>query len=309
MSGHSENQIAPDRMTRRTAMLSTTAMTGAFISYAAAGVTSPSFVQTHSDVPMLPIVDTNVSLFEWPFRRLPLAATSLLVERLRSLGVVEAWAGTFEGVLHRDLAAANQRLAEACAEHSVLVPIGSVNPALPGWQSDLRRCAEVHRMPGIRLHPGYHGYSLEGPEFRELLQLAVEHQLFVQVAISLEDNRTQPQLLQIADVELNGLPAAMDGLHGLRLQLLNHRFRGTLPVALREMEGLFLDTARVDGTDSVPLLLRAMPAGRVMLGSHAPFLIPEAAVIRVHESDQLSAAELQQVYSVNAQQFRSGAIA
>ena len=42
---------------------------------------------------VIEIVDTNVSLFQWPFRRLPLDDTTVLVKKLRSLGIAEAWVG------------------------------------------------------------------------------------------------------------------------------------------------------------------------------------------------------------------------
>ena len=57
------------------------------------------------------IVDTNVSLFHWPFRRLPLDETEALVNKFRSLGVSQAWTGSFEGILHRDISGVNSRLA------------------------------------------------------------------------------------------------------------------------------------------------------------------------------------------------------
>src|SRR5262249_42657196 len=98
------------------------------------------------------IIDVIINLSRWPLRRVRDDETANLVARLRSHGVVEAWAGSFDGLLHKAPAAVTTRLARECrAQAGVrLVPFGSVNPLLPDWEEDLRRCAEEHHMPGIR---------------------------------------------------------------------------------------------------------------------------------------------------------------
>lgn len=250
-----------------------------------------------------PIVDTNVSLFHWPFRRLPLDETAALVTKLRSLGVVQAWAGSFEGLLHRDLAGVNVRLASACREHPLLVPIGSINVELPGWKQDLERCRREHDMPGVRLHPNYHGYTLNDPRFADLLQRATAAGMFVQIAASMEDTRTQHAGLQTPDVDLEPLMELVRRIDGARVQILNARPRGALLDSLVNT-GVWFDTARVDGTHGVPQLVAEAGADRVMFGSHAPFLIPEAALIRVHESGELEEPALRQVLGETARRFR-----
>ena len=249
------------------------------------------------------LIDTNISLFEWPFRRLPLDRTEALVKKLRSLGIAEAWAGSFEGVLHRDMAGVNSRLTEECAKHAELVPIGSVNPALPDWEEDLRRCAAVHQMPGIRLFPNYQGFKLDDPRFGRLLELARKAGVFVQIAVALEDTRTQHPTVQVPDVDLSPLPGLVERTKGVKVELLNYRPRGSLPEALRKAERIFFDTSRVEGTDGVPKFIEQLSPERVMFGSHAPFLIPEAALIRVHESSLLDAKALSSLLGNNAGNF------
>ncbi len=245
------------------------------------------------------IVDTNVSLFHWPFRRLPLDETDAMVRKLQTLGIGQAWAGSFEGILHRDISGVNERLISACRWVPELVPIGSVNPALPGWESDLQRSIE-HGMPGIRLHPNYHGYSLDDARFAELLKRTTAAGQFIQIAASLEDGRTHSDLVRIADVDLSPLPTLMPTVPGARVQLLNHKLRAPLLRQLASTPGIYFDTARVEATDGVPQLVKSVPSGRVLFGTHAPFLIPEAALIRTHESGLLDASALRAVLAGNA---------
>src|SRR6266498_2597198 len=62
------------------------------------------------------VVDTNVNLFSWPFRKLKYGDTSALVAKLKKHRIVEAWAGSFEALLHKDVAGVNERLAAECRE-------------------------------------------------------------------------------------------------------------------------------------------------------------------------------------------------
>ena len=250
------------------------------------------------------IIDTNVSLFQWPFRRLPLDDTSLLVDQLRSLGITQAWAGSFEALLHRDLTSVNTRVAEACAVHHELQPIGSINIQLPGWQDDLKQCVERHHMHGIRVYPNYHGYRLADRGFRQLLAQASESGLIVQIAAAMEDQRTHSSLVSVPEVDLEMLPNVLSEAPDAKVQILNQRVRSDMLRRFSTLNGVFFDMARADGTDTIATLMRNVPDARLCFGSHAPFLIPDAALIRVAESN-LTEPELKPLLSENAKKLVS----
>src|SRR5881397_3447159 len=69
------------------------------------------------------IIDTNVNLFDWPFRALKYRDTKALVAKLKKHRVIEAWAGSFEALLSKDMNGVNARLTAECREHEgFLIP-------------------------------------------------------------------------------------------------------------------------------------------------------------------------------------------
>jgi predicted TIM-barrel fold metal-dependent hydrolase len=234
------------------------------------------------------LVDVNIWLSQWPFRRLPLDYTRALVGKLKSQGVTEAWAGTFDGMLHKDLGAANARLAAECHQHGrgILVPFGTVNPLLPDWEEELRRCDEIHRMRGIRLHPNYHGYRLDQPVFGKLLELAEQRGLILQIALSMEDERTQHPLVQVPHVDAAPLSETLKNHSRLRVVLLNwfRAVKGDLIGKLAQAGQVYFEIATVEGVNGIGNLVKQVQPERVLFGSYAPFFYFESAALKLKES-------------------------
>ena len=252
------------------------------------------------------IIDTNISLGSWPFRRLPLDATSALVSVLRSRSVIQAWAGTFEGLLHKNLTEANDRLAEDCRKNGrgMLLPFGSINPLLPGWKEELVRCRQQHRMAGIRLHPNYHGYGLDHPLFAEMLDLALDHGLLVQLAVSMEDERTQHPLARVANVDVSLLPGLLEGRPRARVMLLNwfRSVKSDLLERLAGCQGVTMDLATVEGVGGIGKW--PVPLERWVFGSHAPFFYFESAWLKLIETP-LNSDQVKTIVTVNARRILS----
>ena len=255
-----------------------------------------------------PIIDTNIDLGRWPMRRTPLDNTEQLVAELHAQGVVEAWAGSFDGLFHEDLRQVNDRLAETCNAHTLvrLVPFGEINPLLPGWQRELTRCAEKHRMPGIRLHPNYHGYDLNQPTFAEVLKLASELGLVVALVLVMEDERMMHPLLRVPVVDVAPLPRLLEQAPGVRVLLVNglRHLRGDALFRLMHAGNVCVEISMLEGTGGLEKLVAEVPPERVLFGSHAPSFYFESSRLKLAES-KLSASQRAAIFATNARQLLS----
>jgi predicted TIM-barrel fold metal-dependent hydrolase len=266
------------------------------------------------------IIDTNVHVFDWPFRRLKYAGARALVAKLRRHRITQAWAGSYEGLLHRNLDGVNARLAEECRANGagMLLPFGTVNPALPDWEADVRRCHENHRMRGIRLYPSYHNYTLQRPEVARLLELAQQRGLIVQLVVRMEDPRVHLPVMRTPAVDVTALPELLARLPKIKFQLLNafnatESLRGQVGRRLIEQTRVMVDFSHVEGQGGLGKLIAGdrdssrppLPAERIVFGSHAPFFPCESAVFKLFESP-LGLPELEKVMRGNAERFLKG---
>jgi len=238
----------------------------------------------------MPIIDVNITLGQWPLRRVPCDEIDALAAKLREHDVAEAWAGSYDGLFHDDLAAVNDRLAEACGNAPAGVnfrPFGEINPAANGWEAELQRCVETHRMRGIRLHPNYHGYALDHPNFARLLQAAAERQLVVQLVAMMEDARMMHAQLRVPPVDLAPLHKLVPNVPQLKLVLLNAlatTSRTDSLFRLIDAGNVYVEIALLEGVGGIGNVLKDIPAERILFGSHAPSLYLESAVLKLRES-------------------------
>src|SRR5262245_34905371 len=260
------------------------------------------------------IIDTNVHLFEWPFRKLKYDRTDALVAKLKKHRITKAWAGSFEAVLHKQLDQINRRLAQECSSHAsgVLLPIGSVNPAWSDWEDDLRRCHEQYKMPGVRLYPSYHGYALDHADFARLIAEAARRDLLVQIVLRMEDERVHHQAIAIGAVNVAPLVDVLKNVPKAKVQLINSAgplLASNVESLVRETKVTF-DIAGTEGNGGIGRLIEgknysyrgAVPVERLLFGSHAPYFPCESALFKLFESP-LTLEQLEKLMHANAQRL------
>jgi len=234
------------------------------------------------------ICDVNVYLSRWPFRRLPCDRTPELVRKLKQNDVTRAYAGSFDGLLHKDIRTVNLRLNDDCKSYGsdLLIPVGSINPALPGWEDDVIACHEQWNMPGIRLHPNYHEYELSSPEVKKLFEMAAERGLFIQIAMRMEDDRTHHKLMRIPDVNFAALPDLMKKHQQLQVTILNgmKSLRGASLTRLTENPNLTIEIAMLEGVGGIENLMQQVPYEQILFGSYFPFFYLESSLNKLKES-------------------------
>ena len=132
---------------------------------------------------------------------------------------------------------------------------------LPNWEEDLKRCHEVHKMPGLRVHPNYHDYKLDDPKFLKLLELADQRCLILQIAVSMEDRRTQHPLVQVPEVDVSPLISVLWNFPRLKVVLLNsfRTVKAALVTHLANAGLVHFEISTLEGVGGISNLIKQIP--------------------------------------------------
>jgi predicted TIM-barrel fold metal-dependent hydrolase len=296
----------------KTSLLAGAAASLSGTAIAAQTPTGPTSAASTSGAPG--IIDTNINLFDWPFRELKYGKTPALVAKLKKHRVIEAWAGSFEALLHKNLARVNERLATECRDQGagILRPFGSVNLAWPDWEEDVRRCHEVWKMPGLRIYPGYQPFDLSHPELKRLVGMTGERGLLLQIVFGMEDTRVHHPIINVSDVLAIPLVEVLKAEPRAKVQLLHFsgNVQGADLRALMTQTSATIDISRWEGNGAVGRMIGTaptaaparVPVDRVVFGSHAPFFPLETAILKLVESP-LDQTQLHAIVQGNARRL------
>jgi hypothetical protein len=141
-------------------------------------------------------------------------------------------------------------------------------------------------MPGIRLHPNYHGYTLDDPVFAALLKLATDRRMIVQMALCMEDERTQHPLMRVAPVDITPLAGVVKSTPGVRLEILNgtsHTNREHVRAAFAAGD-VYTEISMVERVGGIGRFVQNVPLAKILFGSYYPFFDFESALLKIQES-------------------------
>ena len=240
-------------------------------------------------------IDFSCAIGPWAFRRLPVTTATDARRELKREGIDLAVVSSLPAVLYKNPQEGNLGLAAEVGKRSrVWVPFAVLNPMFPGWEEDLRYCAEGLEMKGLRLYPNYHGYQLRRREARALVRAATELGWPVQVSVRLEDERYHHWGWQVKPTPVAhiaklaaDLPEATVILSGGSYADIRAFFE-----AVGDRENTCAELGWLKSPlEAVKTCVGEFGAERLLLGTNYPLMVPFCATEKVTRADIPAAAE------------------
>jgi len=230
------------------------------------------------------LIDCNVHLGRWPFRRLPIEDVETLLRAMDQEGIDRALVAPMESVFLRDGQQGNETLHAATSPHADrLGLVACLRPNAPGAVGDLKRCREQWGFVGLKLHPTYHDCPLGDPTTQTLVAEADELGMFVSVSMRMEDNRFQTSVGTVPEVAVSEVIAFLEAWPSARLLIANVGRGEYLPLAKSEAfrnGAVFVEHSELDGPyGPVRDLIDGVGADHVVFGSHTALRVTHRAVV------------------------------
>lgn len=177
-------------------------------------------------------------------------------------------------------------LASAGESGGRIIPLATLNPALPGWERSARRALEAGAKGFGELRPHNQGWDPSGPEADAFFGVAEDAGAVLLWHVSEPIGHAYPgKRGGIAPVELARAAAAHPSLHMIAAHLGGGLpFYMQMPEVRKSLANVYFDTAAFSllyDDESVTRLVDVVGPGRVIFGSDYPLLSPRRQLERV----------------------------
>ena len=221
------------------------------------------------------IIDTNVFLGRWPFRNGGYEDIEPIRRVCGKNGVDTMLVSSVHSIFYEDPFEAEEELHGKIAGTEGAYQVFTVNPMATGWQEDVRTAAREWGVKALKVFPGYHGYSLQGPEIAQVCRMAADLDLPLILSMRVEDERVAYMLYQ-RPVPLDQLGVFMGTYRDVTLVLSNISFGETMQLRpnIASRDNLYVDMAGFKFI-SFPIekMLTVYPAEMFMFGSQCPLYV------------------------------------
>ena len=149
------------------------------------------------------MIDYNCYIGQWPFHKLRRHTFEDLRAVHRENGIEYGYVSSIHSIFYNDFYESEKELYEEI-KGSNYKQVVTVNPTLDGCACILKRCIDEFDVKGIRLIPGYHGYSVNSSILNPVIETAKEKNLPLFLTSRMIDERLthiiHPDLSEINDV-------------------------------------------------------------------------------------------------------------
>jgi uncharacterized protein len=253
------------------------------------------------------IIDINVCLGHYPFRKLRCDTAEKLIALMDRSGIDRALVSSLHAAFYRDAHRGNEELQAEVQRHGGrLIPVATVNPKYVGWERDLAEAVEQWKMKAVTLLPEHHGYALTDSHGRAALARIAGYGLPIVLLQRFEDRRQRhawdkseelpvASLLEAARAhpQLKFILANWLGLDGAKL--VEAGLKGRVLIDFARMQVIF----RKD----VAKLIDALGVEAIAFGSHLPFDYVGGSLIKLANLETLPRADYEKIAWGNAARF------
>jgi len=162
----------------------------------------------------------------WPFHKVRDPGFDALRALHGKNGITGGYVSSTDAIFWNDPYEAERDLARTLAGQDDYRHVMTVNPTLPGLRDDLRRAEREFSIAGIRILPGFHGYTLDDKRLEPLWDYLREKHLPLFLTLRMEDERVtylfHPHTVAIAEVtrflsEVSGFPVLLCNIRDAEL--------------------------------------------------------------------------------------------